>query len=96
MLQPLDADADLEHIGGFVGDQRHKFADVIEIFTGGDGGVDILWDHITSVHQAAGHVLSVARIALDHHGGRLENGVGDFSNRELFVVSLFGGNDGCI
>ncbi len=39
---------------------------------GGDGGVDILWDDITSVHEAASHVLSVSWIALGHHGGWLE------------------------
>merc|ERR1719326_366234 len=31
---------------------------------GGDGGVDILGDDITSVHEAASHVLSVAGVAL--------------------------------
>ena len=39
---------------------------------GGDSGVDILGDDITSVHEAAGHVLSVARVTLGHHGGGLE------------------------
>jgi len=39
---------------------------------GGDSGVDILWDDITSVHEAASHVLSVSWITLGHHGGWLE------------------------
>jgi len=39
---------------------------------GGDSGVDILGDDITSVHEAAGHVLTVTRITLGHHGGGLE------------------------
>jgi len=39
---------------------------------GGDGGVDILGDDITSVHEAACHVLSVSGVALGHHGGGLE------------------------
>ena len=39
---------------------------------GGDGGVDILGDDITSVHEAASHVLSVSGVALGHHGGGLE------------------------
>jgi len=39
---------------------------------GGDSGVDILGDDITSVHEAASHVLSVTRITLGHHGGGLE------------------------
>jgi len=60
---------------------------------GGDGSVDILGDDITSVHQAASHVLSVAGVALCHHGGRLEGGVGDLSNGELFVVGLLSGDD---
>merc|ERR1719428_882134 len=57
---------------------------------GGDSGVDILGDDITSVHEAAGHVLSVSWIALSHHGGWLEGGVGDLSNGELLVVGFLG------
>merc|ERR1712060_457498 len=60
---------------------------------GRDGRVDILRDNITTVHQAAGHVLSVTRIALDHHRGRLEDGVGDLGDGELFVVGLLSGDD---
>ena len=63
---------------------------------GGDGGVDILWDDISSVHKAASHVLSVSWIALGHHGCGLEGGVGDLSNRELLVVGLLGGDDGSV
>ena len=39
---------------------------------GGDSGVDILGDDITSVHKAAGHVFTVAGVALGHHGCGLE------------------------
>ena len=39
---------------------------------GGDGSVDILGDDITSVHEAASHVLSVSWVTLGHHGGWLE------------------------
>ena len=60
---------------------------------GGDSGVDILGDDITSVHEAASHVLSVARIALGHHGGGLEGAVGDLGNGELLVVGLLSGDD---
>jgi len=60
---------------------------------GGNGSVDILRDDITTVHQAAGHVLTVTRITLDHHRGWLEDGVGDLSDGELFVVSLLSGDD---
>merc|ERR1719428_1353929 len=60
---------------------------------GGNGGVDILWHDITSVHEAAGHVLSVSWVALGHHGGWLEGRVGDLSNGELLVVSFLGRDD---
>merc|ERR1712070_912466 len=60
---------------------------------GGDGSVDILWGDITSVHEAASHVLSVSWIALGHHGGWLERGVGDLSDGELLVVSFLGGDN---
>jgi len=39
---------------------------------GGDGGVDILGDDITTEHEAAGHIFAVAGVALGHHGGGLE------------------------
>jgi len=56
---------------------------------GGDGGVDILGDDITSVHEAACHVLSVSWVTFGHHGSRFESRVSDFSNRKLFMVSFF-------
>jgi len=61
---------------------------------GGNGSVDVLGDDVTSVHKAASHVLSVAGVALGHHGGGLEGGVGDLSDGELLVVGLLGGDDG--
>lgn len=39
---------------------------------GGNGSVDVLWNDITSVHEAASHVLSVSWVTLGHHGGWLE------------------------
>ena len=33
----------------------------------GDSGVDVLRDDVSSVHHAAGHVLSVSGVALGHH-----------------------------
>jgi len=63
---------------------------------GGNGGVDILWYNITSVHEAACHVLSVSWVTLGHHGGGLEGGVGDLSNRQLLVVGLFGTDHGSV
>jgi len=60
---------------------------------GGDGGVDVLGDNITSVEHAASHVLAVSGIALDHLVGWLEASVGDLGDGELLVVSLLGGDD---
>merc|ERR1719324_197716 len=56
-------------------------------------GVHILRHDVTTVHHAARHVLTVARVALDHHRRRLEDGVGDLSNAELLVVGLLRGDD---
>jgi len=47
---------------------------------GGDGSVHVLGDHVTSVHEAGGHLLSVSGVALGHHGGGLECAVGDLSD----------------
>ena len=60
---------------------------------GGDGGVDILGDDITSEHEAARHVLAVAGVALGHHGGGLEGGVGDLGDGQLLVVGLLSRDD---
>jgi len=60
---------------------------------GGNSGVDILRDNVTSVHEAASHVFTVARIALGHHGSRLESRVGDLGHRELLVVCLLSRDD---
>merc|ERR1712050_730959 len=60
---------------------------------GGNGGVDVLGDNITTVQHAASHVFSVTRITFDHLVGWLEASVGDFGNGELFMVSLLGGDD---
>ena len=57
---------------------------------GGNGSVDVLGDDITSVHHAAGHVFTMSGVAFGHHGSWLESGVGDFSNRKLFMVSFLG------
>lgn len=62
----------------------------------GDGGVGVLGDNVTTVQQAGSHVLSVARIALDHLVVGLEAGVGDLHDRVGLVGSLGGGDDGCV
>merc|ERR1712072_907849 len=63
---------------------------------GGDGGVDILGDDVTTVHHAAGHVLTATGVALGHHVGGLEASVGDLGNGEGLVVGLLGGDDGSV
>ena len=60
---------------------------------GGDGSVDVLWNDITSVHHAASHIFTVSWVALGHHGCWFEGRVGDFSNGELFVISLLSRDD---
>merc|ERR1719231_1399744 len=57
-------------------------------------GVDVLGDDVTTVHEAARHVLAVTGVALDHHHSGLEHGVGDLSHGELLVVRLLRGDDG--
>eukprot|EP00976_Prorocentrum_cordatum_P072379 1180690-Prorocentrum_minimum.AAC.2 len=61
---------------------------------GGHGGVHVLGDDVTAVHQAAGHVLAVAGVALGHHGGGLKHGVGHLSHGQLLVVRLLRGDHG--
>merc|ERR1712027_261010 len=63
---------------------------------GGNGSVHVLGHHVSSVEKAAGHVLAVTRVALDHLVGRLEAGVGDLRDSELLMVGLLGRDDGCI
>jgi hypothetical protein len=60
---------------------------------GGHSSIHILGDHITTVHEAAGHVLAMAWVALGHHGRWLEGTVGDLSHRELLVVGLLSRDD---
>merc|ERR1719225_258989 len=63
---------------------------------GGNGSVNVLGHHVSSVEEAAGHVLAVTRVALDHLVGWLETGVGDLRDGELLMVGLLGRDDGSI
>merc|ERR1712213_240137 len=63
---------------------------------GGNGSVHVLGHHVSSVEEAAGHVLAVTRVALDHLVGWLKAGVGDLRDSELLMVGLLGRDDGCI
>jgi len=47
---------------------------------GGHRGVHVLWHDVSSLHEAAGHLLAVAGVALGHHGCGLECAVGDLSD----------------
>jgi hypothetical protein len=60
---------------------------------GSNGGIDILGDNVSTVHETARHVLSVARVALGHHVGWLEDGAGDLGNRESFMECFLGRDD---
>jgi len=55
---------------------------------GGNSSIDILGNNITTVHQAASHVLPVSGITLSHHAGRLKHGIGDLGHGQLLVVGL--------
>jgi hypothetical protein len=63
------------------------------LLTGNIKTLAYLWNDVTSVHQTARHVLTVTRITLKHHVGRLEDGVGQFGNGQLLVIGLLGGDD---
>merc|ERR1712173_162008 len=60
---------------------------------GGNGSVHVLGNNVSSVEEAAGHVLSVTRVTLDHLVGWLEAGVGDLRDGELLMVGLLRGDD---
>lgn len=60
----------------------------------GDGGVDVLGDHVAAVEETAGHVLALAGVALDHLVVRLEARDGHLGDRVGLVEGLVGGNDG--
>ena len=61
-------------------------------FNSGDGGVDIFRHHISAVQHTTSHVLAVTRVALHHLVSGLEASVSDLGDRQLFVVSLLGGD----
>ena len=71
----LIVDSDLESSGAPVDELDGSLG-----LDGGNCGVDILGDDITSVHHGASHILSVSGIALGHHVCGLEAAVSDFSN----------------
>ena len=60
---------------------------------GGNGGVDVLGNDVTSVQHTTGHVLAMTWVTFYHLVGRLEASVGDLGNGELLVVGLLSGDD---
>ena len=62
-------------------------------FDGSNGCVDILGNNISSVQKAAGHVLSMPWVTLNHLVCRLEARVGDLRYSQLFMVSLLSRDD---
>ena len=79
----LVVDAHLEACGAPV----HKLDGTLGL-DGGDGRVDVFGHHVSTVQEAAGHVLAVTRVAFHHLIGWLEAGVCDVSHRELLVIRL--------
>ena len=79
----LVVDADLE--SGWT--PIHKLDGPLALDSG-DGSVDIFGNDISSVEHAAGHVLAVSGVALDHGVGGLEAGVRDLGHRQLLVIRL--------
>jgi len=65
-------------------------------FDGGNGGVDVFGDDISSVEHGAGHVFSVSGVTFGHHGSGFEGAVGDFGDGKLFVVGFFSGDNGSV
>lgn len=59
----------------------------------GNGSVHIFGYNITTIQHTTSHVLAVTGIALHHLIGWLKAGSGNFSNRQLLVISLLSRDD---
>lgn len=91
------------HSGGLVVDTNLKAcgAPVHKLNTalgldGSNGGVDILGYHVSTVQQAAGHVLAMAGITLHHLVGRLKQALVISPPTQLLVVAFSAEDDWCI
>merc|ERR1719472_261023 len=88
---PVDEGALGVHEVELVVDARERLADGRRVGNHADRAHDA--DEVAAVHEAAGHVLAVARVALGHHAGRLGDRVRDLGDGELLVVRLLGRDD---
>ncbi|KAB1256462.1 hypothetical protein Cadr_000027388 [Camelus dromedarius] len=52
-----------------------------------------LGDHVTTVQQAASHVLTMVRVTFQHLVGWLKASVGDLCYRKLFIVGFLSRDD---
>ena len=59
----------------------------------GNGCIHVLWYHISTEQQTAGHVFAMAWVTFYHLIGWLKAGIGDFSNCKLFMVGFLGRDD---
>merc|ERR1719192_1275685 len=62
----------------------------------GDSSIHILGDHVAPVEHAAGHVLAMPGVTLNHGIGRLKACIGYLSHGELLMVGLLSRDDGGI
>merc|ERR1719219_1661122 len=60
---------------------------------GGNCGVHVLGDNVATVQHAAGHILAVPGITLDHGVGWLKASIGDLSDTQGLMVSLLSRDD---
>jgi len=63
---------------------------------GGNSCINILGNNISSIHHGASHILSVSWVTFDHHVGWFKTGIGNFSNSQLFMISLLCRDNWCI
>ena len=69
----------------------------IDGFLGLDGGyrsVDVLWNNVSSIEKADGHIFSLRWVALHHLVARLEASLGDRVDAHRVVVGHLGGDQG--
>jgi len=58
-----------------------------------DSGIYVLGHNVAAEEETAGHILSIPRITLYHLASGLEAFVGNFVDRELFMIGLLRRDD---